>query len=251
VHHASTEIVADKRLTPIGLGRKLVLCFQVIFAPGTMLAAELKDNEARKAFPSPDKPPHVAYIVRRAFWTALGVVIGAIFFGLICGRVLRAFIGTPTPEVVTWLQIIGAGLLLWGTLFVRGWEIQSYGGDVDRACESMDLPLPIFCRHGSSYIIGSMAMMSRYVPGARLKMPVPVVIGPGDAGAAGCLLLFGHPREKVFTLRPLAPVCRPTLGRGGVDQSNRSKLLDCWSLFARAMHSVISFWTTLNNMGIR
>jgi ABC-type Fe3+ transport system permease subunit len=79
----STKIVADKRLTPIGLGRKLVLCIQVIFAPGTMLAAELKDNEARKAFLSPGKPPHVAYIVRRAFWTALGVVVGAIFLGLI------------------------------------------------------------------------------------------------------------------------------------------------------------------------
>ena len=48
--------MADKRLMPIGLGRKMVLCFQLIFAPGTMLAAELKDNEAQKALPSGGKP---------------------------------------------------------------------------------------------------------------------------------------------------------------------------------------------------
>jgi hypothetical protein len=128
VRDASTKAMADTRLTAIGLGRKMVLCFQVIFAPGTMMAAELKDNEAQKALRSGGKPRHGAYIVRRAFWTALALVIGAILLGLICGRVLRFFIGRPIPELVTWLQIIGAGLLLWGTLFVRGWDIQTYGG---------------------------------------------------------------------------------------------------------------------------
>jgi hypothetical protein len=29
---------------------------------------------------------------------------------------------------ITWLQIAGTCLLLWGTLFVRGWDIQSFGG---------------------------------------------------------------------------------------------------------------------------
>jgi hypothetical protein len=30
---------------------------------------------------------------------------------------------------IGFLQIAGTGLLLWATLFVRGWEIQSWGGN--------------------------------------------------------------------------------------------------------------------------
>lgn len=53
---------------------------------------------------------------------------------------------------------------------------------------------------------------------------IPVVIGlvmlvrclrEGRSYGAGWLLLFGHPREKAFTLRPLAPVRRRVLNRGG------------------------------------
>lgn len=33
------------------------------------------------------------------------------------------------PDVaVNVLQVMGTSLLLWGTLFVRGWEIQTYSG---------------------------------------------------------------------------------------------------------------------------
>lgn len=37
-------------------------------------------------------------------------------------------IGRPSDMITIFLQIVGTGLLLWGTLFVRGWEIQTWNG---------------------------------------------------------------------------------------------------------------------------
>jgi hypothetical protein len=119
--------MADTRLTPIRLGRKIVLCFQTIFTPGRMEAAEQKDNELRKTLP-PAVEPHRAYVVRKAFWSALGLVVAAVLAGLVGGWVLALLVGRPTDRIITGLQISGAGLLLWGTLFVRGWDIQTIGG---------------------------------------------------------------------------------------------------------------------------
>lgn len=93
-----------------------------------MGAAEQKDEETRKSFPPAGEEQHRAYIVRRAFWSALGLVVSAVLVGFIGGYLLRVFIGSPTSRIITWLQICGAALLLWGTLFVRGWDIQTYGG---------------------------------------------------------------------------------------------------------------------------
>jgi len=36
--------------------------------------------------------------------------------------------GRPSGALITASQVFGAGLLLSGTLFVRGWEIQSWSG---------------------------------------------------------------------------------------------------------------------------
>jgi hypothetical protein len=66
--------------------------------------------------------------VRRAFWVSLGLVAGSIAAGYFTGRLTAAVYGRPTAGAVIASQVFGAGLLLWGTLFVRGWEIQSWGG---------------------------------------------------------------------------------------------------------------------------
>ncbi len=50
-------------------------------------------------------------------------VIGAVA-GQICGRIF----GAASPRCIVLLQVVGASMLLWGTLFVRGWEIQTYKG---------------------------------------------------------------------------------------------------------------------------
>jgi hypothetical protein len=63
-----------------------------------------------------------------------------------------------TPQTVVWLQIVGAGLLLWGTLFVRGWEIQTYSGVVFTERVNQWLYRFLYCT-GTSVIVYSLAFL--------------------------------------------------------------------------------------------
>ena len=48
--------------------------------------------------------------------------------GYLSGKALGC-VSSPTPtRLVPALQIVGATVLLWATLFVRGWDIQTLGG---------------------------------------------------------------------------------------------------------------------------
>jgi hypothetical protein len=67
-------------------------------------------------------------VVRRALVNSAGVVFVAVLLGWLIGSLLGDIFGCTTKGITNGLQIVGAGVLLWGTLFVRGWEIQSFGG---------------------------------------------------------------------------------------------------------------------------
>ena len=54
--------------------------------------------------------------------------MGSITIGYFAGRLTAVICGAPPHVVITAVQVLGAALLLWGTLFVRGWEIQSFAG---------------------------------------------------------------------------------------------------------------------------
>ena len=48
--------------------------------------------------------------------------------GYLSGKAL-GWVSSPTPtRLVPALQIFGVTVLLWATLFVRGWDIQTLGG---------------------------------------------------------------------------------------------------------------------------
>jgi len=67
-------------------------------------------------------------LIFRAFWRSLGLVLLSALVGLITGVILGHQLGHASRAVVVSLQAAGAMFLLWGTLFVRGWEIQTLGG---------------------------------------------------------------------------------------------------------------------------
>jgi len=71
---------------------------------------------------------HSVYIVRRAFGYSLLLVLSSGATGYMVGFVISALHGCATTKLIAWLQIAGASLLLWGTLFVRGWEIETWSG---------------------------------------------------------------------------------------------------------------------------
>ncbi len=69
-----------------------------------------------------------ARVIFRAFWFSLLAVLGSVVVGSLLGQLSLAMFGCASSRVTTVLTSVGAGVLLWGTLFVRGWQIQTYKG---------------------------------------------------------------------------------------------------------------------------
>ena len=106
----------------------MYLCLLGILAPRKLIAAEVADNEARKNFSGKSEREPNALIVRRAFWSSLGFVLASSLVGAALGALLTHSTGCSTQPAILILQLLGAALLLWGTLFVRGWDIQTWSG---------------------------------------------------------------------------------------------------------------------------
>ena len=68
-------------------------------------------------------------VVRRAFGYSFLVVLAAGLLGGVLGLLAGRFLGCAGAMTTVLLQVAGAGILLWGTLFVRGWEIQTMDGN--------------------------------------------------------------------------------------------------------------------------
>jgi hypothetical protein len=69
-----------------------------------------------------------AHIVHRAFWLSFLLVSISGLAGAVIGATAGDIFGVVSARFISVMQVLGALLLLWGTLFVRGWEIQTYKG---------------------------------------------------------------------------------------------------------------------------
>jgi hypothetical protein len=121
--------MADTRLTKVGPLQALQLCAFGALCPRRLIEAERRDEEVRKGFSQPPPPEEPrAFKLRRGVWGSLVWVLFAIVVGYIGGRLLGSVAGQTTGLLTRVLQFSGATILLWATLFVRGWDIQSIGG---------------------------------------------------------------------------------------------------------------------------
>ncbi len=120
--------MADTRPTKLDFFKILYLCFLALFNQKRFITEEEKDNANRKDFPVAEETEHRIYIVIRAFWRSLGLIVISATLGILVGWFLRYNFNNPALYIVSFLQIVGACLLLWGTLFIRGWEIQTFCG---------------------------------------------------------------------------------------------------------------------------
>lgn len=120
--------MADTRPTKLKFFYKVYLCLLAVFNPKRLIEEEKKDNDVRKGFSDKEEKDHGAYIVNRAFWSSLGLIIIFGVVGALLGKLLAYLYIQPANWLIIFLQILGASLLLWGTLFVRGWQIQTYCG---------------------------------------------------------------------------------------------------------------------------
>jgi hypothetical protein len=69
-----------------------------------------------------------AFVVSRAFKLSLMLAFLSGVFGFLSGRIAGLIFGTASPLCISILQGAGACILLWGTLFVRSSEIETYKG---------------------------------------------------------------------------------------------------------------------------
>jgi hypothetical protein len=120
--------MADSRSTPLSLIAATRLCILLLFAPRKFKEAEHADQTARNNYADQVDPPHRADTVRKAFFASLSLVLTFSVLGFLLGQIMHSVGRCATPVTITSAQTIGAALLLWGTLFIRGWEIQSYSG---------------------------------------------------------------------------------------------------------------------------
>jgi len=120
--------MADTRPTPLTLVAAARLCILLLFAPERFKEAERADHACRNNYTDSGDPPHRADMVRKAFFASLVLVLLFSALGFTAGQFMHFAGRCATPDTVTCAQIVGAALLLWGTLFVRGWEIQSWSG---------------------------------------------------------------------------------------------------------------------------
>ena len=120
--------MADTRPTEVGFFGAVRLCWLLLVSPRRFLEVQAEDNRVRSSYTDRvDREPS-AYIVRRAFLYSLLLVLGSGAIGYGIGAALGAKVTCAETGYIVWLQIAGAGFLLWGTLFIRGWEIQTYAG---------------------------------------------------------------------------------------------------------------------------
>lgn len=122
--------MADTRPTPVSFIRAIQLCLMLLFVPKSFIAAEKEDTDARNNYTDSHATVERAHLVRRAFRSSFLLIVLFGVVGLGAGKLMNAVGRCATPDTVLWLQIAGGCLLLWGTLFVRGWEIQSFSGVV-------------------------------------------------------------------------------------------------------------------------
>lgn len=95
--------------------------FLFLFAPKGFIKHEgsLEDNH--------DK--HGVYILRRAFYYSLLLIFISGVMGFTIGIILSIVYPNPRSTYIISSQIIAVLLLLWATLAVRGWDIQTWGGN--------------------------------------------------------------------------------------------------------------------------
>jgi hypothetical protein len=115
------------------------LCFFLVCLPQRFAEIEADYTERRNAkerettkeelmqeIEKKGKQRHVH--VRQALGKSFLTVAASGVLGWVVGRLMVSVVGCAAASLIGGLQVTGAGILLWGTLFVRGWDIQTWGG---------------------------------------------------------------------------------------------------------------------------
>jgi len=120
--------MANTTPTKLSFIQSVRLLALLVFRPNAFIEEERKDNERRNALPNDAFKEPRALMLRRALFSSLMLVLASGILGCLIGFLMVQIYPIPPSLVTTVMQALGALLLLWATLFVRGWDIQSFGG---------------------------------------------------------------------------------------------------------------------------
>jgi uncharacterized membrane protein len=126
----------------------------MIFRPKRFIEIEKEDNKLLEH--NENDTEESALKVHKAFRSSLILIVAFAALGILVGCGLQYIFGNPSKFSINLLQILGAGLLLWGTLFVRGFEIQTYYGNTLSERVNQWLYRALYCI-GTAIIICSLS----------------------------------------------------------------------------------------------
>jgi hypothetical protein len=151
--------MSDQSLPKTGLLRAGYLCFLAIFAPKRLVEQEGAQNEFRDGSGDRAQSERRVRLVNRAFWRSLLLVLLSAAIGFILGRVVGMFVESVLPQIVVGFQTVGTMVLLWGTLFIRGWEIQTLAGGTLAERVNRWIYQTLYCA-GTATLVFSVALPS-------------------------------------------------------------------------------------------
>lgn len=118
--------MANTIKTKIGILKGMYLVYLSLFSPKRFLEEE-NDIIFQNSLPKEQRKAGI-FNVRRALLNSLLLIIISGAFGCGVGLFLSFVNGSPKSSYILAIQIAGALILLWATLAVRGWDIQTCGG---------------------------------------------------------------------------------------------------------------------------
>ena len=112
--------------TPASFSRKAKLVWFATINPQKFSEEEAADCVILNSQTDLDNTPRI-YAIRSALAEAFLWCTGSLFTGFVIGSIAVTLTGTQTNAAIATV-IAGTLILLWATLALQGWGIQSYGG---------------------------------------------------------------------------------------------------------------------------
>lgn len=127
MHRLGVIRMADTHPTKLIFFRACRLCVLAVFSPQKFQVEQDRYPKLLEQSEQTQRQNPRSNVLYRAFWSSLIHVVLSASIGFAAAMIF-SYLGFVSSASVTTLQIVGALLLLWATLFVRGWEIQTWCG---------------------------------------------------------------------------------------------------------------------------
>ena len=119
--------MASTKPTKISFLKKLYLIIIAFFSPEKFIKEQDKDTKLLESLPKEENKASI-YNIRQAFFFSFFLILLSGSFGVGIGLSLGYLIGPAKQIHLLIIQIICAITILWATLAVRGWDIQTFCG---------------------------------------------------------------------------------------------------------------------------